>query len=189
MSLLDIFRGLQVPEPVIEFGLVQLNDFTTKAVLQERGEVEDFCKLPTLHLCPSLHGGLLDYPKLTTQSAGLVTDKWETCLGFVRHGGADTVQEFVESVGESGVKVVEHHAWLVERLVAAGDMEKLAAVCGGLALLRNTLWGFNQQLRPARFTSLYREVCDLVEALSEQMTVNKMRQKQNKTNPIELPRK
>ena len=161
-----------------------LNDFTTERILKERTEYEESDLLGLVSLCPSRHGGLLDYPKLVTGSAGWVTEKWEVCLRLVRPGyylcssssdliGAEQPQEepddFFSSVMESATKLISHHAWLTEVLVKAGDFEKVAGVAGGLALVRNKLWQLSGET--GELAGLYRETCDLVESLCEQMTL------------------
>ena len=133
-----------------------LNDFTTERILKERTEYEESDLLGLVSVCPSRHGGLLDYPKIVTGSAGWVTEKWELCLRRLRPGyylcssdltGAGHHEEpqeepddFFSSVMESATKLISHHAWLTEVLVKAGDFEKVAGLARGLALVRNKLW-------------------------------------------------
>ena len=141
---------------------------------------------PLLQVCPSLHGGLLDYPKIVTGSAGRVTEKWEVCRlrqlqpsyhlcssSDLTGAGSDqdgSQEDFFSSVTESATKLIGHHAWLTEVLVKAGDFEKVAGVAGGLALVRNKLWQLGGE-KGEQLAGLYRQTCDLVEALCEQMTL------------------
>ena len=67
-------------EPDSQFHSRQLNDFTTEMILKERTEYEESDLLSLVPVCPSRHGGQLDYPKIVTSSAGWVTEKWELCL-------------------------------------------------------------------------------------------------------------
>ena len=60
-------------------------------------------------------------------------------------------------------------SWLTEVLVKVGDFEKVAGVAGGLALVRNKLWQLSGET--GELSGLYRESCELVESLCEQMTL------------------
>ena len=168
-----------------QFQSRHLNDFTTECILKERTEYEESDLLGLVSLCPSRHGGLLDYPKIVTGSAGSVTEKWELCLRLVRPtyylcssdltGAAhheepqEEPENFFCSVMESATKLISHHAWLTEVLVKVGDFEKVAGVAGGLALVRNKLWQLSGET--GELSGLYRESCELVESLCEQMTL------------------
>ena len=175
-----------------EFKVSNLNDFTSECIRKEKSDFEEIESLAVSGVCPSRHGGLLDYPKLVTESSGLVTSKWEVCINIlfphlddnfvppqvvangVQNDDEDnttTEEEFSASVAESANKLILHHAWLTEVLVKNGDVEKLVGVAGGLCLMRNKLWQYNEMLQGRPFQSLYKEMCDLVESLCEQMTV------------------
>ena len=174
------------------FKLNALNDFTSNIIRKEKTEFEDSDTLSLVGVCPSKHGGLLDYPKIVTESSGLVVDKWDVCYNLVmepvqingdvvnrdrdgddgddRAEAPSPTEEFISSVSESATKLILHHAWLTEVLVKAGDIEKLTGVAGGLALVRNKLWQYNEMV-DKQLTSLYKEACELVECLCEQMTL------------------
>ena len=174
-----------------DFQMPQLNDFTTECIMKERSEYEEGDCLALVGVCPSRHGGMLDYPKIVTESAGLVSHKWELCLlllspDFYRCGDTEESQllhqhdenspeNFYASVFESANKLILHHAWLTEVLVKASDFEKIAGVAGGLALIRNKLWQFNELILTntgsGMFSGLYVETCDLLEGLCQQMTL------------------
>jgi len=219
--MMDIYRKMcdhqlsdETDQIIDDFKIVQINDFTQDSVRKEKVDLEECDLLGVMGLCPSRHGGLLDYPKIVTESAGLVAEKWEICLELVLQenkelsngpGNCNNVpkkavvvngdakpktnlpqvseeeinenneEDFFASVSESASKLILHHAWMTETLVKNGDIEKLAAVAGGLALIRNRLWHYNEVIvtkqGPKQFQSLYRETCDLIEAICEQMTL------------------
>ena len=214
--MMDTYRQLcehQLPdltEQDSDFKIVQINDFTQDCVRKEKVDLEECDLLGVMGLCPSRHGGLLDYPKIVTESAGLVAEKWELCLELVFQKATEpsnsekaitiapiangvakskpktqqiseedinenTEDDFFASVSESASKLILHHAWMTEILVKNGDIEKFAAVAGGLALIRNRLWHYNEVIvtkhGPKQFQALYRETCDLIEAICEQMTL------------------
>eukprot|EP00090_Calanus_glacialis_P018524 TRINITY_DN28750_c0_g1_i1.p1 TRINITY_DN28750_c0_g1~~TRINITY_DN28750_c0_g1_i1.p1 ORF type:complete len:852 (+),score=156.49 TRINITY_DN28750_c0_g1_i1:642-3197(+) len=221
LQMMDIYRKMcenQLPgetdEVMEDFQIVQINDFTQDSVRKEKVDLEECDLLAVMGLCPSRHGGLLDYPKIVTESSGLVAEKWEICLELVlrnreESGNVQIVanivskpaivvngdakaktkspqaseeeinenneDDFFASVSESASKLILHHAWMTETLVKSGDIEKLAAVAGGLALIRNRLWHYNEVIvtkqGTKQFQSLYRETCDLIEAICEQMTL------------------
>ena len=81
------------------------------------------------------------------------------------------MDDFYSSLSESASKLIVHHAWLTEILVRVGDIEKLAGVAGGLALVRNKVWHFNKVRETEDLCQLYRETCELVECLGEQMSL------------------
>ena len=66
-----------------EFKVSNLNDFTSECIRKEKSDFEEIESLAVSGVCPSRHGGLLDYPKLVTESSGLVTSKWELCINIL----------------------------------------------------------------------------------------------------------
>ena len=173
-SLLSIFRSRtklsyssEFNASDSEFRIRQLNDFATECIRKEKTDLEEADSLRLASLCPSKHGGLLDYPKIVTESAGRLSEKWDRCWDSLGdrdlHGEKtasngvshrsdtnktnvemDSMEDFYSSLSESASKLIVHHAWLTELLVRAGDIEKLAGVAGGLALVRNKIWHFNR---------------------------------------------
>ena len=177
-----------------DFKIRQLNDFATECIRKEKTDLEEADRLGLASLCPSKHGGLLDYPKIVTESAGRVAEKWDNCYDKLSHQGelqktpsngdngvhgndldqkteADTMDDFYSCLSESASKLIVHHAWLTELLVRLGDIEKLAGVAGGLALVRNKMWHYNKLGETESLGGLYREACELVECLGEQISL------------------
>ncbi len=62
---------------------------------------------------------------------------------------------------------------MVKDLLTRGDMFNLLRILGGLCLVRNKLWFFNETIqvdgRSKPFSEVYQEVLELVEATTEQM--------------------
>eukprot|EP00091_Calanus_sinicus_P007268 TRINITY_DN18231_c0_g1_i1.p1 TRINITY_DN18231_c0_g1~~TRINITY_DN18231_c0_g1_i1.p1 ORF type:complete len:113 (-),score=22.88 TRINITY_DN18231_c0_g1_i1:118-456(-) len=89
LQMMDIYQKMcenQFPgeaEILEDFQIVQINDFTQDSIRKEKVDLEECDLLAVMGLCPSRHGGLLDYPKIVTESAGLVAEKWEICLELV----------------------------------------------------------------------------------------------------------
>jgi len=176
-------------EEVEVFKINQINDFTTEVVRQERSAVEESGALPILGICPTRHGGPLDYPKLAAASVATVCDRWEACFAQIQprrkkiiageaEEGQNTKEEaaeedFFASVSESVAKLLLHLAWLTETGVHLGDVERLVGVGGGLALIRNKLWHYNEVVLTKeggrRFTDLYQEASQLADAVCEQV--------------------
>ena len=173
-----------------DFKVNHINDFTSECIRKEKSDFEEINSLAVAGVCPSKHGGVLDYPKVVLESAALVTSKWDICYkylspqeesyqerpeanGLIKRASVDSVSEevFVASVAESASKLILHHAWLTETLVKTGDVDKLVGVAGGLGLVRNKLWQFNEMLGGRPFQSLYKESCDLVESVCEQVSM------------------
>ena len=81
--------------------------------------------------------------------------------------------DFFASVSESVAKLLLHLAWLTETGVQLGDVERLVAVAGGLALVRNKLWHYNEAILTReggrRFTELYQESSQLADAVCDQV--------------------
>ena len=203
-SLLSIFRSRtklsyssEINASDSEFRIRQLNDFATECIRKEKTDLEEADSLRLASLCPSKHGGLLDYPKIVTESAGRLSEKWDRCWDSLGdrdlHGektasngvshrsdtnkadknnmDVDSMEDFYSSLSESASKLIVHHAWLTELLVRAGDIEKLAGVAGGLALVRNKIWHFNRLRETEGLVELYRETCELLECLGDQMSL------------------
>ena len=85
-SLLSIFRSRtklsyssEINASDSEFRIRQLNDFATECIRKEKTDLEEADSLRLASLCPSKHGGLLDYPKIVTESAGRLSEKWDRC--------------------------------------------------------------------------------------------------------------
>ena len=64
----------ETDEVMEDFQIVQINDFTQDSVRKEKVDFEECDLLAVMGLCPSRHGGLLDYPKIVTESSGLVAE-------------------------------------------------------------------------------------------------------------------
>ena len=159
-----------------DFQVSQLNDFTTECIRKEKTDYEDNDCFSLVGVCPTRHGGMLDYPKIVTGSAGFVSNKWEHCIQLTSDfnqslDDQNSSENIFSSVLESANKLMIHHAWLTEVLVKASDFEKIAGVAGGLALIRNKLWQLNDLTVSGMFSGLYRESCDLLESLCQQMTL------------------
>ena len=81
--------------------------------------------------------------------------------------------DFFASVSESVAKLLLHLAWLTETGVQLGDVERLVAVGGGLALMRNKLWHYNEVILTReggrKFTDLYQEASHLADAVCDQI--------------------
>ena len=187
-----------------DFKISLLNDFTAECIRKEKLDFDESDSLTLVTVCSSKHGGLLDYPKIVTESVGFVTEKWDFCFNIVQEksirddnntpnghvknndaievareeenaGQLSIKDEFVATVTESATKLILHHASLTETLIKSGDIEKLAGVTGGLALVRNKLWHYNENMTgedgTKQFSTLYRETVELVECLCEQMTL------------------
>ena len=81
--------------------------------------------------------------------------------------------DFFASVSESVAKLLLHLAWLTETGVQLGDVERLVAVGGGLALIRNKLWHYNEVILTReggrKFTDLYQEASHLADAVCDQI--------------------
>jgi hypothetical protein len=138
MELYQLFCCLPAPLP-------------QEVVREERSAVEECGRLPVVALCPARQGGPLDYPGLAAASAATVTDRWQLCLHRVLPGTdrddlptRETQDDFFASVSESVAKLLLHLAWLTETGVRAGALETLTGAAGGLALVRNRLWHYNQ---------------------------------------------
>ncbi len=62
---------------------------------------------------------------------------------------------------------------MIKDLLTRGDMFNLLRILGGLCLVRNKLWFFNETIivdgRTKPFSEAYQEVLELVEATTEQM--------------------
>lgn len=191
-SRTDLFYSSEVVDANdTDFEICHLNDFATECIRKEKTYLEDTDRLPLASLCPSKHGGLLDYPKIVTESAGRVAEKWDHCYDKVSHHRhlqktpsydvnnvnnglkkrIGTMDDFYSSLSESASKLIVHHAWMTELLVSVGDIDKLAGVAGGLALVRNKLWHFNKLRETENLGDLYRESCELVECLGEQISL------------------
>ena len=84
-----------------------------------------------------------------------------------------TEDDFFASVSESAAKLLLHLAWLTETGVQLGDVERLVAVAGGLALIRNKLWHYNEVILTKeggrRFGELYQETSHLADAVCDQI--------------------
>ena len=84
-----------------------------------------------------------------------------------------TEDDFFASVSESVAKLLLHLAWLTETGVQLGDVERLVAVGGGLALIRNKLWHYNEVILTKeggrRFRELYQETSHLADAVCDQI--------------------
>ena len=187
-SRTELLYSSEVDASDTDFRIRQLNDFAAECIRKEKTDLEEADRLSLASLCPSKHGGLLDYPKIVTESAGRVAEKWDRCfLKLSEHedlpsnglngqhlaglDNVDTMDDFYSSLSESASKLIVHHAWLTELLVRVGDIEKLAGVAGGLALVRNKVWHFNKVRETEGLSQLYRETCELVECLGEQMSL------------------
>ena len=129
----------------------QLLATTAAAVQAEQLQVEEGEGTQLAAVCGARHGGPLDYPALATGSATILAAGWRQ-LG----PGARL---------ESARQLVAHHARLAEQLVGAGQLDRVAGVLGGLALVRNQLWGEQQP----ELAQLYRDSCQLVESLGQQL--------------------
>ena len=52
-----------------------------------KGEQAHYCEdrsIDVMRICPSLHGGALDHPKITSQCIGEVVQKWDFCFDKVK---------------------------------------------------------------------------------------------------------
>jgi hypothetical protein len=82
-------------------------------------------------------------------------------------------EEFFSAVSESSSKIYLQNLKLSKTLLAAGDVSSALAVMGGLALVRNKLWQYNEFLqvyeKPRAFKDAYLDVCQLLESLTEQV--------------------
>ena len=62
---------------------------------------------------------------------------------------------------------------MIKDLLGRGDMFNLLRILGGLCLVRNKLWFFNETImvdgRTRPFAEVYKEILELVEATTEQM--------------------
>ncbi len=65
------------------FQIVHINDFTQTTVKVEETKFESNGSIETMPICPASHGGLLDYPKVTSKCIGLIVTKWDHCYQLV----------------------------------------------------------------------------------------------------------
>ncbi|XP_023321128.1 uncharacterized protein KIAA0825 homolog [Eurytemora carolleeae] len=188
-------------EEVYEFKTQELLELTKDMVQQELRDLVETGKLVVETICPVRYGGVLDYPKQTVESANLISRKWDICLAKLTYNQKtrfetqwediimiepscveDTkpedivdIEDFYNSIRESAQILLLHFGEMTEYLVRSGDMEKLGAVAGGIALVRNKLWFYCETLgvesNSCSLNALYRETCDLLESLSEQMNL------------------
>ena len=62
---------------------------------------------------------------------------------------------------------------MIKDLLSRGDMFNLLRILGGLCLVRNKIWFYNETVvvdgRSKPFADVYKEVLELVESTTEQM--------------------
>ena len=82
-------------------------------------------------------------------------------------------EDFLSAVTESSNKAYLHNLELSRLLLSKGDMHSVLKVLGGLSLIRNKLWHYNEHIEMMGQNKLFREpyleVCQLVDSMSEQI--------------------
>ena len=66
-SRTELLYSSEVDASETNFSIRQLNDFAAECIRKEKTDLEEADRLPLASLCPSKHGGLLDYPKIVTE--------------------------------------------------------------------------------------------------------------------------
>ena len=62
-----------------KFPIVQINDFSQEQIKAELQNFKQIEKISTANICPALHGGPLEYPKVCTKATILICEKWDIC--------------------------------------------------------------------------------------------------------------
>ncbi|QQP51266.1 Uncharacterized protein FKW44_012579, partial [Caligus rogercresseyi] len=86
----------------------------------------------------------------------------------VNHKGTKSQEDFISTVSESASKLFGHSLALVKDILSKGDVSSLLLVLGGISLLRNKMWAFNQVLNKA-FDQIYAQYCRLLDSVCEQV--------------------
>lgn len=99
--------------------------------------------------------------------------KKENPFTFDEVGKEDEDEEFFSAVSESTSKISLHSMKLFKELFKKGDVYALLKLIGGLALVRNKLWHYNEYVkvdgRAKAFQDQYNEICQMLEAMCEQL--------------------
>ena len=84
------------------FEIVHINEFTLDKIKAEQARYAEDRSIDVLRICPSLHGGALDHPKITSNCIGEVVQKWDFCFDKVKLEAANValveVQYFVKAI-------------------------------------------------------------------------------------------
>ena len=75
---LENFGKIECVTETKAMDVVLINDFTQDTVRKEKETKEESGKINMVEICPGRHGGLLDYPKLVTESTAIVVEAWES---------------------------------------------------------------------------------------------------------------
>ncbi len=65
------------------FKIVHINDFTQASIRSDVTKFENGGNIEIMSICPGSHGGLLDFPKVTSKCTGVVVQKWDHCYNEV----------------------------------------------------------------------------------------------------------
>ena len=83
------------------------------------------------------------------------------------------VEDFVDTIKESSVRLMAHNTDFVKRLLSKGEMASLFSVLSGLSLMRNRFWYFNEDIiidcKNKHFQEEYVEVVEMIEATLTQL--------------------
>ena len=73
------------------FEIVHINEFTLDKIKAEQARYAEDRSIDVLRICPSLHGGALDHPKITSNCIGEVVQKWDFCFDKVKLEAANVI--------------------------------------------------------------------------------------------------
>ncbi|KAK6617259.1 hypothetical protein RUM44_005590 [Polyplax serrata] len=146
-------------------------------------------------LCSGVVGGLLDFPRYASFAAVKIVTWWEAQFksAFQKLSGLSgitsefhdesergcggvvvnlTPSEFIKVVQDTSSQLLEYLHVLSQEALDHADLTVLTGTLGASALIKNTLWCYNEHLDPKAELSLlevYRNYQEMSEALSERL--------------------
>ncbi|XP_026295976.1 uncharacterized protein KIAA0825 homolog isoform X3 [Apis mellifera] len=164
--------------------------------MQYYQEMQTVLKEP---VCSRVSGGKLDFPRHASFAAVKIIMWWEADFqaAFERHSGLTNLMEnetsaiveseekvikkiqpseFVLLVVDTADKLLEHLHLLIQESLDHADLTVLTATLGAAALIRNSLWCYNQQAKnlislqsSEKLNTSYKSYHEMTEAVAERL--------------------